>query len=407
MEEGSANRRNKMADTEREEEKILILCVDRDGDIGAKTKVKTPVIGRDENLKAAIELALNDPEEADANAMFEAVRIYDRLKSEKKPYESFEIATISGTELGGVGADRKLVSELSEVLEKFHANEVILVTDGFSDEMVLPLIESRVPVTSVRRIVIRHSETIEETAALFTRYLKLILENPRYSKLALGIPGLLFVLLGVMSALNLLSYFWIAFLIVFGAVLLIKGFGIDKFVMKLYIGLKEYTPPPFHIQIAGFTTIAGFLSIGIGIYQGITYAMNNAGKSISDVGVFIEMFPRLIGWFIQGSVFLIIVGICVILTGRAIRWYFEHDAKLLRTAATIVVIAWSSQILEQTSRVLVNPSEELFPAGLALSIFIGILLAIASFLVIFIINRKYSDFFKEKDEEIEEIHQES
>jgi len=386
-----------------DEERILVLCVDRDGDIVKKTGRTTPIIGRKKNLEAAIELALNDPEEADANAMFEAIRIYDRLEQEKKAEEKFQVATISGSELGGVGADRKIVAELNEVLKKFPANEVILVTDGVTDEMVLPLIESRIPVSSVRRVIVKHSKSIEETAMLFTKYLRILWEDPRYSRIFLGLPGVLLVLLGFLSAFNLLSYFWIAFLLVFGLILLIRGFGIDKLAKKVYTGLKEYSPPPFHIQIAGFTAAVGFLSMGIGVYQGVSYAIEHVGREITDLGVFIETLPILIGLFIKGAVFLLVVGICVILTGRAIRWYFERDAKLLRTAATIVVVAWSSQILDQTSNVLINPSEEMLPASLALSIFIGILLAIASFLVIFIIHRKYSDFFKEKEKEIEEF----
>jgi len=335
--------------------------------------------------------------------MFEAIRIYNSLEQKKTAHEKFQVATISGTEIGGVGADRKIVAELNEVLAKFPANEVILVTDGMADEMVLPLIESRIPVSSVRRVIVKHSKSIEETAMLFMKYLRTLWEDPRYSKIFLGLPGILLVLIGFLWALNLLMHFWIAFLLIFGSILLVRGFGIDKLAKKLYVAIREYSPPPFHIQIAGFTVVAGFLSIGIGIYQGVTYALANAGKPITDVGVFLELLPLLIGRFIQGSVFLIIVGICVILTGRAIRWYFEHDIRLLRTAALIVVIAWSSQILDQTSRVLISPSEELLPTGLALSIFIGILLAIASFLIIFIIHRKYLDFFKEKEiEEFEE-----
>ncbi len=387
------------------EERILILCVDRDGDIETKAEIRTPIIGREQNLEAATALALKDPEEADANAMFEAIRIFDRLKSESREHESFEVATISGSEIGGVGADRKIVSELNEVLKKFPATEVILVTDGFTDEMVLPLIESRIPVSSVRRVVIKHSESIEETAALFTRYLRMIWENPKYGRIFLGLPGILLVLLGFLWVFNLLTYFWIAFILVLGFIFLIKGFGVDRLAKKAYIWVKEYSPPPFHIQIASFTAIAGFLSAGIGLYQGFSFAASKVSEyalNILDLGVFLENLPRLIGWFIQGSVSLIIVGICVVLTGRAIRWYFERDTRLLRTAAIIVVIAWSSQILEQTSRVLINPSE-LFPAGLVFSIFIGILLAIASFLIIFIVHRKYSGFFRKKEEEIEEF----
>ena len=97
---------------ENEQKRILVLCVDRDGDLGAKAGVKTPVVGREANLNAAVSLALKDPEEPDANAMFEAVRIFDRLKDEAKPDEVFEIASLSGSELGGISADRKVVELL-------------------------------------------------------------------------------------------------------------------------------------------------------------------------------------------------------------------------------------------------------------------------------------------------------
>jgi len=112
-----------MTEEDKQQKRILVLCVDRDGDIGTKAEIKTPVIGREENLNAAVALALRDPEEPDANAMFEAVRVYNRLQEESKPDEVFEISTISGSELGGVGADRKIVAELNELLTAFPASE--------------------------------------------------------------------------------------------------------------------------------------------------------------------------------------------------------------------------------------------------------------------------------------------
>ena len=94
------------------QKRILILCVDRDGDLETKAAIKTPLVGRQANLDGAVALALKDPEEPDANAMFEAIRLYDRLNNERQPEEVFEVATISGSDLGGVSADRKLVVEL-------------------------------------------------------------------------------------------------------------------------------------------------------------------------------------------------------------------------------------------------------------------------------------------------------
>ena len=53
---------------EKEQKRILVLCVDRDADLETKAGIQTPIVGRGENLDAAVALALKDPEEPDANA---------------------------------------------------------------------------------------------------------------------------------------------------------------------------------------------------------------------------------------------------------------------------------------------------------------------------------------------------
>ncbi|MEM4140399.1 MAG: DUF373 family protein, partial [Nitrososphaeria archaeon] len=63
------------------QEKVLVLCVDRDNDLYQKTGITSPVVGREECLRAAENLAIADPEEADANAIFAAIREYDSLIS--------------------------------------------------------------------------------------------------------------------------------------------------------------------------------------------------------------------------------------------------------------------------------------------------------------------------------------
>jgi putative membrane protein len=385
---------------EKKQKRTFILCVDRDGDLGAKAGVKTPIVGREENLNAAVALALRDPEEPDANAIFETVRIYDRLVGEGKSEEVFKIATISGSEHGWVEADRKIVTELNELLGSFPANEVILVTDGYSDEAVLPLVESRVPVSSVRRIVIKHSQSIEESVALFTRYLKMVMENPRYSRIALGLPGLLFLILGILSIFNLLYYYWIVFIFVLSVFMVVKGFGVDKTVENFIQWMKEYSPPPLPVQISNYSTVAGALCIAVGIYLGTA----NIATKIpipTDAAGWIGNFPVIIGFFIQGSMDLIVVGVCVVLFGRAIRWYFEHDIKLLRNAAVMVTVAWSRWILEGTADALIT--QGMSYEKLIFSVVIGILIGIASVLVVVVIHRSTKGFFKKTEERVEEF----
>jgi putative membrane protein len=379
----------------KEQKRILVLCVDRDGDLESKAGVKTPLIGRGENLDAAVALALKDPEEPDANAMFEAIRVYDHLKAENNPAETFEIATLSGSELGGVGADRKIVAGLNELLESFSASEVILVTDGYSDEAVLPLVQSRVPVSSVRRIVVKHSESIEETAALLSRYLRTIIDNPRYSRIALGLPGLLILILGILSIFGWVQYYLIAFVLVLSVFLLVKGFGIDKSARDFYRWVREYSPPPLRVQISNFSLVAGALCIVLGAYLGWTNVPS------AEIAAWLSNVPKIVGFFIEGSATLIVVGFCVPLLGRGIRWYIERDARLLRNAVLIVIIGWSQQILIATSELLKTP--KIGYDRIIFSIVVGILMGVASVLIIFAVHRSKRGFFAETEEQAEEF----
>jgi putative membrane protein len=388
-------------------ERTLVLCVDRDDDLGAKAGVKTPIVGREENIAAAVSLALKDPEEPDANAIFEAVRIYDRFHESAPEKEEIhgecQIATIAGSELGDVGADKTLVTELTDVLKAFPATEVILVSDGFADEAILPLVQSRVPVTSVRRITVKHSESIEETVWVFSRYLKMLFENAKYARIVLGLPGILLIILGVMYALNWINYIWIAFLVVLGTAFIIKGFMLDKAARTLYVWIREYSPPPFPVQIASYAMVAGLLLFAIGLYQGGFEASTFLGSQTNYPRLpqqWLAIMPALIGRFVSQSIALIAIGICVMLSGRAIRWFFERDSRLLRTVGIVVTVAWSWQIFYQASQILITPS--LTFDTLVYAIVIGILLGVASVLVTMILHRKYAAFFREKETKIEE-----
>ncbi len=400
------------------QKRILILCVDRDGDLEVKANVKTPLLGRTANLDGAVSLALKDPEEPDANAMFEAVRLYDRLQNEKQPEEIFEVATISGTDLGGVSADRKLVAELNNLLGSFSANEVILVSDGYSDEAVLPLVESRVPVSSVRRIVIKHSESIEETAALFSKYIKLLVDNPRYARMALGLPGILVFIFGILWAIDnfvypgAIYYYGIAIVIVVGGFLLLKGFGVDRATKDLYRWVRDYEPPPLPIQVSNYTVIAGILCVAVSVYLGLASVSINVAPFPSDLGGWLGKTPKIASFFIKGVQDLLVVGLSIVLFGRIIRLYFERDSRLLRNVALVVTVIWFRWVLESTANVIIyyyNKSSSVIGinnpifSNFLFTIIVGILIGIASVLLIYIINRSSKDFFKKKQEGEDEL----
>jgi len=396
---------------EQEAERLLVLCVDRDDDIGRKTGIKTPIIGKEENLKSALKLILADPEEADANAMFEAIRVYETLKKDKKSHDQYEIATIAGSELGGITADRKLVSELGEILKKFPADSLILVTDGFSDEDIMPLVQTRVPVTSVRRVIVKHSESIEETAALFSRYWRMLFEDPRYSRIALGLPGILLISLGMLVLLQVFIkfdiYTWTAIvgLIILGSYLIGKGYGLDRKISAFLSRSYRYSISDL---VVGFSLTFGFILVGIGFYQAWSFIAVEFKISFQipvDIDKLITMLPLIIGWLINKSMTLAVIGICTIFLGKSVAYLLDRDSKFWRTSALVVVLAWSWTILNEISQIIINPS--LPPDSLVMSIITGIIIIVASGLTTHFLSRKYRDFFQEKEKETQKETQES
>jgi uncharacterized membrane protein len=99
-----------------------------------------------------------------------------------------------------------------------------------------------------------------------------------------------------------------------------------------------------------------------------------------------------------------VIGVILVLLGRAVRWYFEHDVKLLRNAALIVTVGWFREILDVTSEMLINP--KMSYDRLIFSIIIGILIAIASVLVVLVVHRSAKGFFEKKTgEQVEDFGQ--
>jgi putative membrane protein len=387
-------------------EHLLILCVDRDNDIGKKTHIVTPIVGKKDNVDSALKLILADPEEADANTMFEAIRVFDNLQQDRTTSDIYEIATIAGSELGGVSADRKLVSELNDVLKRFQADGLILVTDGFSDEDIMPLIQSRVPVSSVRRVVVKHSESIEETAAVFSKYWKMIMEDPRYSRIVLGLPGVLLIAAGILVYLDTIMrfniYTWTAIvgLIILGSYLLGKGYSLDD---KISGALSR----PYHYTISGlvtnFSLIAGFLLAGVGIYQAWSFisATFNIGFEFPiDTGKLLDLLPQIIGWLIAKSATLVIIGACVSLAGRSVGYVLDRDSRFWRTTALVIIAAWSWTILTEVSLVILNPARP--TDALVASTIVGIIVIVASGLSTHFLGRRYQNVLKDRAEEQKE-----
>lgn len=237
-------------------DKILVLCVDRDNDIGEKTKFQGPIIGKSKNLEVATALGLADPSDSDFNAIFEAIRVYEEVKKEHET----EVATITGDKEVGIKSDKELNNQLNAVLSKFPADFVILVSDGSEDEYITPLIQSKVPILSVRRLIVKQSEQLESTYYKIKDFLTESLDNPKISRIIFGLPALIMILYVLFGSTG-----WRIILGILGVYFFIKGFQLEGYILSI---LEELRTSLTRKRFAFFTYIIAIAFASLAVYRG-------------------------------------------------------------------------------------------------------------------------------------------
>jgi len=212
--------------------KTIVICVDRDNDIGEKTGLDTPIIGKEASLSAATKLALADSEDSDVNAIFGAISIYDRLVEEDV---EAEIVLVAGDKKVGVTSDREIGKELDLVLSKLGPDTAILVSDGAEDETIIPIIQSRVKIDSVRRVVVKQSEHLESTFYVIKR----LFEDPKFSRTFLPPLGILLFLLAISLLFGMTGQVMGLILAFLGIYMLLKGLGRENILKNIFESAKQ------------------------------------------------------------------------------------------------------------------------------------------------------------------------
>ncbi len=359
--------------------KILILCVDRDNDLGVSTGIKTPVIGREPNLSAAISFAIASPEDSDVNTMFSAIKLYDKLVSILGK-ENCEIACITGLPEEGIEADIKISKELDEVLRMFKADGVILVSDGVSDEVVVPIITSKVPIISVSRVVVQQSQSVEEIYTIITRYIKRLTEDPNTRRILLGVPSIIIILYSIFYIMGFVNYFWVIAEFIIGIIGLIKAFQIDK---ALYESWENAHTMVVSAALSLILIVTGFYIGFLGITTYLSHVGNQNVSNTILVGIFIT--ERLSQPFSSSD--LIIAGLIILMLGRFITKFIKHAPGVMHGAwheiVSISFLITLKFVIDTLGEILTQrtifPSEMLIPLILnrvALSFTITVLLTI-------------------------------
>ena len=304
--------------------KILVICVDRDDDVGIKTTEHTPILGREKCLQIASKLALADPEDADSNTIFASVKEASELN--KKGYDA-EVGIITGNKDGGYEADRKIISEAESLINEFHCDSVILVVDGSEDESIIEILKRNFPVHSIKRIIIKHSRNIEESYFVLGKYIKLLIYEPKYSRFALGVPGLLLLTYGLMYYLGITRIAFTVSLIIIGGSLVIRGFDLGSWLLQFRSELGyTRTQPAGYIRI--FSLIAGILISVSSLYLAyVTISNSFEFTQLSDRQLSFKYLPGVTGKFIQESINFLWLGLGTYFSGSALSNWLKNSSK--------------------------------------------------------------------------------
>jgi putative membrane protein len=362
--------------------RILVLCIDRDDDIGSKGGIKTPIVGRDHCINAGTRLAIEDPEDSDANAIFGAIKTYEELIA--KGYNS-EVALVAGKFNRGVEADEKISLEIQNILTKYKADAAVLVSDGEDDETVIPIIQAMIPLISIQRIIIKHSRSVEYSYAVLGRYVKMLVYDPRYSKFFLGVPGALLVASGLATVFGLTREAIALALSILGGAFIIRAFDIDKAL----VSLGRPTPTAF-IKI--FSAFAGVLIILASVANGVSSIPPEA--ITPNMGVMNILKDRVIvGSFVHGTITLLWIGIATIFVGTLLSNWFKGSVTAMSDILRLVVLALLYFPILQFTSVL---TERTNPFTLISSLLIGLAttLVAATFLFQYFRNKKGGEALK-------------
>ncbi len=282
----------------------LVVCVDRDDDLGRKAEVAGPLVGRDSVIDAAVRLALVDPEDSDTNALFAAVGLLDELKAAG---EDCEVCVLTGAAKVGIASDRRVAEQFDRVLAQVRATSAYLVSDGAEDEYLFPILSSRVRIDGVRRVFIRQSPTLEGTYYTLVRALK----DPKLRAKTILPFALVLLILGVAAAGGVLLWGIVGLAIVLGVYLIFWTFDIDEAIID---AVRTASADTRQGSVAFGFGLVSIVIVGVGFLTGYNLYVGSTSVSI---------FDRVL-LFIQAALVWWVAGAGVWETGHAIRRRFAR-----------------------------------------------------------------------------------
>jgi len=231
----------------------LVLCVDRDG-----TDRQDPVVGRAAVADLVTEVGVADPEDSLVNCLLEALRVADGIDDRG---DEAVVAVVTGAG-DPVAIDRGIAERIDRLVDDYDPDAAVVVVDSAEDERAIPIIESRVRVDAVDRVVVRQARDIESTYYLLKQF---VADEELRATVLVPLGAALLALPVLLTVTGSAAVTAAVVTAVVGTVFLYKGLGIDD----LFAGLPGAVREAFYAgQVSLVTYVVGFGLAIVGIFAG-------------------------------------------------------------------------------------------------------------------------------------------
>ncbi len=253
---------------------------------GPELETDVPVVGTDAIERMITTVGIDDPEDSRVNCLLECLRIGRDLDDETI------VAVLAGSG-DSVTFNRTIAKQMDELVATYNPDSAVVVVDSAEDERLVPIIESRVPVDAIDRVVVRQARDIESTYYLLKQFLAD--EELRKTVLVpLGLTLLALPALLVVSESITLSIGAIAAVV--GFFLLYKGLNVDALLAAFSTSIKEALYAG-KVSLVTYVVAAGLALVGmfVGVLGASSLDSAGAGELLLAMQFLHDSIPWLTG----------------------------------------------------------------------------------------------------------------
>lgn len=232
----------------------LVLCVDR----GGAFDHETPVVGEEGVVDLVTTAGIDDPEDSRVNCLLETLRVSQDVRGDCNDAIA---AVVSGTG-ESVNIDRDVARQVDDLVDEYDPQSAVVVVDSAEDEIAVPIIESRLRVDAVDRVIVRQARDIESTYYLLKQFLS---DEELRSTVLIPLGATLLAVPIIVTLTNSVTAVVSVVAAVIGVFFLYKGLGIDDLLARVPGAVREAF---YSGQVSLVTYVVGTGLALIGLFAG-------------------------------------------------------------------------------------------------------------------------------------------